>query len=108
LQDIGGNWSTNVGGQMTVNALKLEGTIVLNASFNITLMVGPSSIVITPLGISITAPVINLVAPGILSTTPVVPVGAAALPPGIPIPPFVTKPTDPTPADPGDTLTPPE
>jgi uncharacterized protein involved in type VI secretion and phage assembly len=108
LQDIGGNWSTNVGGQMTVNAMQLEGTIVLNASFNITLMVGPSSIVITPLGISITGPVINLVAPAILSTVPVVPVGAATLPPGIPIPPLVTKPTDPTAADPGDTLTPPE
>jgi uncharacterized protein involved in type VI secretion and phage assembly len=107
-QDIGGNWSTNVGGQMTVNAMKLEGTIVLNASFNITLMVGPSSIVITPLGISITGPVINLVAPAILSTVPVVPIGAATLPPGIPIPPLVTKPTDPTAADPGDTLTPPE
>ena len=108
LQDIGGNWSTSVGGQMTVNAMGLEGTIVLNASFNITLMVGPSSIVITPLGISITGPVINLVAPAILSTVPVVPIGAATLPPGIPIPPLVTKPTDPTAADPGDTLTPPD
>jgi uncharacterized protein involved in type VI secretion and phage assembly len=105
---IGGNWSTDVGGQVTINAMGPMGTIVLNAALNITLMVGTSSIVITPAAISITSPVINLVAPAILSTTPVVPVGAAALPPGIPIPPAVEKPTDPTPADPGDTLTPQE
>jgi uncharacterized protein involved in type VI secretion and phage assembly len=107
-QSIGGNWSADVGGQATINAMGPVGTIVLNAAFNITLMVGASSIVITPAGISITAPVINLVAPAILSTVPVVPMGAAALPPGIPIPPEVQKPTDPTAADPGDTLTPPE
>ena len=107
-QSIGGNWSADVGGQATINAMGPAGTIVLNAALNITLMVGASSIVITPAGISITAPVINLVAPAILSTVPVIPAGAAPLPPGIPIPPDVQKPTDPTPADPGDTLTPPE
>lgn len=107
-QSIGGNWSVDVGGQATINAMGPAGTIVLNAGLNITLMVGASSIVITPAGISITAPVINLVAPAILSTVPVVPMGAAPLPPGVPIPPEVQKPTDPTPADPGDTLTPPE
>jgi uncharacterized protein involved in type VI secretion and phage assembly len=111
-QMIGGNWNTNVGGveaptaQATINAVSPMGTILLNANFNITLSVGASSIVITPVGISITAPVINLVG-ATVGTAPVVPTGAVTLPPAIPIPFGIRAPTDPTPADPGTTLTPP-
>src|SRR6266851_1434145 len=107
-RSVGGNWSTFASGQATLAASALGGNVVLWAGSNITLTVGASSIVITPAGISITAPVINLVAPAILSTTPVVPVGAASLPPQFPNFPSPPPPTDPTPADPGDTLTPPE
>jgi hypothetical protein len=93
-----GNRSTYVGGIDSVMA----GGSVLSATTNITLMVGASSIVITPAAISITSPVINLVAPSILSTVPVVPAGAAALPPLPPSPVVVGTPTDPSGADPGE------
>jgi uncharacterized protein involved in type VI secretion and phage assembly len=106
-QDVGGDWSTSAGGQATIAAMGPGGTIVLSATTNITLSVGATSIVVTPAGVSITAPVINLVSPATLSTLPVIR-GAAPLPPAPPILPAVPKPTDPTPADPGDTLTPPE
>ncbi len=106
-QDIGGDWSTSAGGQATIAALGPGGTIVLSATTNITLSVGATSIVITPAGVSITGPVINCVSPATLSTLPVTR-GAAPLPPAPPILPAVPKPTDPTPADPGNTLTPPE
>jgi type VI secretion system secreted protein VgrG len=93
-----GNRSTYVGGIDSVMA----GGSVLSATTNITLMVGASSIVITPAAISITSPVINLVAPSILSTVPVVPAGAASLPPLPPSPVVVGTPTDPSGADPGE------
>ena len=108
IQVTGGNWSVSVGGQATIAALGLPGTIVATAALNITLMVGASSIVITPAAISITAPVINLVAPAILSTVPVVPLGAAPLPPAIPMLEIAQPLTDPTAADAGDKLTPPD
>jgi uncharacterized protein involved in type VI secretion and phage assembly len=108
-QMIGGNWNTQVGGidaptaQVTINAVSPMGTILLNAMANITLSVGACSIVITPVGISITAPEINLVGQA-AGLTPVAPAGAVALPPAIPIPFGIRAPTDPTPADPGDTF----
>jgi type VI secretion system secreted protein VgrG len=112
-QLVGGNWSVSVGnpgpsmnGQATIDAGGPMGTIVLNANFNITLSVGANSIVITPLGISITAPTINLVTPLLLSTTPLVPFGAAPLPPSPPIDPSVTPPDPPTAADDGSTTPP--
>jgi uncharacterized protein involved in type VI secretion and phage assembly len=107
-ESVGGDWSTFASGQATLAASALGGNVVLWAGNNITLTVGASSIVITPAGISITAPVINLVAPAILSTTPVVPAGAAPLPPALPNFPSPPPPKDPQPADPGDNVTPPE
>jgi uncharacterized protein involved in type VI secretion and phage assembly len=112
---VGGNWSVTVsgdgptpGGQATIDAPGPTGVIVLNAMLNITLSVGPNSIVITPAGISITAPTINLVSPAILSTVPVIPAGAAPLPPMPPIDAGPVTPTEPTAADPGNNLTPPD
>ncbi len=107
-QSVNGDWSTFASGKATLVTSALGGKIVLWAGGNITLTVGASSIVITPAGISITAPTINLVAPTILSTVPVVPVGAVSLPPELPHSPSPQPPKDPTPADPGNTLTPPE
>jgi len=83
------------------------GTIVLNAMTNITLMVGASQIVLTPAGISITAPTINLVGP-VLGETPMMgpnPLSFLIMPP---IDAGPVTPTEPTPADPGDKLTPPK
>ena len=91
---IGGNWSTSVGGQATVDANGLGGTIVLNATTNITLTVGGSSIVITPATIAITSPMVLI--------------NSGGPPPKPPIAPSVDPPKDPAAADPGDTLTPKE
>jgi uncharacterized protein involved in type VI secretion and phage assembly len=91
---IGGNWSTSVGGQATIDANGLAGKIVLNATTNITLTVGGSSIVITPATIAITSPMVLI--------------NSGGPPPAPPIDPAVSPPKDPTAADPGDTLTPPE
>jgi type VI secretion system secreted protein VgrG len=95
-QAIGGNWSTSVGGQATIDAASIGGTIVLNATTNITLTVGASSIVLTPAGIAINAPLVTL---------QMGPVPGAPAPP---IDPSVDPPANPTLADPGDSLTPPE
>ncbi len=108
---VAGNWSLVVGdpaqpfstGQATIDTSAAMGTIVLNAGTNLTLSVGASSIVITPVGISITAPAIFLVSPVLLSTMPLVPMGAISLPPAPPIGPTVEPPQDPTRADDGDT-----
>ena len=92
---IGGNWSTSVGGQATVDANGLGGTIVLNATTNITLTVGGSSaIVITPATIAITSPMVLI--------------NSGGPPPKPPIAPSVDPPKDPAAADPGDTLIPKE
>jgi len=88
-QAIGGNWSTSVGRQATIHA---AGTIVLNATTNISLVVGESSIVITPAAIAITAPMVLINSKG--------------PPPAKPIDPLVEPPQEPKVADPGDTLTP--
>ena len=93
-QAVGGNWSTSVGSQATIDASSLGGTIVLNATTNISLTVGGSSIVITPSSIAITAPMVLI--------------NSGGPPPANPIDPRVDPPKDPTQADPGDTLTPPE
>ena len=93
-QAIGGNWSTSVGGQATADANGLNGTIVLNATTNISLTVGSSSIVITPAAIAITAPMVLL--------------NSSGPSPATPIDPQVDAPQEPMAADPGDTLTPPE
>lgn len=93
-QAVGANWSTSVGGQATIDANGLGGVIVLNATTNITLTVGASSIVITPASIAITSPMVLI--------------NSGGPPPKPPIGPNVPKPQDPTPADPGDTLTPPD
>jgi len=119
-QLVGGNWSVTVGapgtgaiglpppgGQATIDAPGPMGTIVLNAMTNITLMVGASQIVLTPAGISITAPTINLVGP-VLGETPMMgpnPLSFLIMPP---IDAGPVTPTEPTPADPGDKLTPPK
>ncbi|HEV8678707.1 MAG TPA: contractile injection system protein, VgrG/Pvc8 family, partial [Stellaceae bacterium] len=91
---VGGNWSTSVGGQATLDANGIAGVIVLNATTNITLTVGGSSIVITPAAIAITSPMVLI--------------NSGGPPPLPPIDPNVPKPQDPTAADPGDTLTPPD
>jgi uncharacterized protein involved in type VI secretion and phage assembly len=91
-QVIGGNWSTSVGGQATIDANGIAGKIVLNATTNITLTVGGSSIVITPATIAITSPMVLI--------------NSGGPPPTPPIAPSVDPPKDPTAADPGDTLTP--
>jgi uncharacterized protein involved in type VI secretion and phage assembly len=93
-QAIGGNWSTSVGGQATIDANGPDGTIVLNATTKISLVVGQSSIVITPAAIAITAPEVLINSSGPMPATP--------------IEPQVDRPQEPTAADPGDTLTPPE
>ena len=91
---VGGNWSTSVGGQATLDANGLAGKIVLNATTNITLTVGASSIVITPAAIAITSPMVLI--------------NSGGPPPAPPIDPNVPAPKDPIAADPGDTLTPPD
>ena len=114
-ESIGGDWSVSVGGgptgggQVSISALAGTGIISLSAMTNITLMCGPaSSIVITPVGISITSPKINLVSPEVSGPVPV-PIPAPVPLPSIPAIPAVPQaPQDPTPADPGDKLTPPK
>jgi uncharacterized protein involved in type VI secretion and phage assembly len=93
-QAIGGDWSTSVGGQATIDANGIAGKIVLNATTNITLSVGSSSIVITPATIAITSPMVLI--------------NSGGPPPTPPIAPSVDPPKDPAAADPGDTLTPEE
>jgi uncharacterized protein involved in type VI secretion and phage assembly len=93
-QKIGGNWSSSVFGQATIDANGPGGTIVLNATTNISLVVGSSSIVITPAAIAITAPMVLINSEGPS--------------PASPIEPQVDAPQEPTAADPGDTLTPPD
>ncbi len=96
---FGGSRSSSVGG---VESL-LAGGIALSATTNITLLVGASSIVITPAGISISAPVINLVSPvPVLGPAPMLAPGPVALLPLVPSPVVVNAPTDPNGADPGD------
>jgi uncharacterized protein involved in type VI secretion and phage assembly len=91
-QAIGGNWSTSVGGQATVHANGVGGTIVLNATTNVSLVVGESSIVITPVAIAITSPMVLI--------------NSSGPSPATPIDPRVDPPQEPKAADPGDTLTP--
>ncbi|HVB17346.1 MAG TPA: phage baseplate assembly protein V, partial [Stellaceae bacterium] len=91
-QAIGGNWSTSVGGQATIDANGIGGTIVLNAITNITLTVGGSSIVITPASIAITSPMVLI--------------NSGGPPPAPPIDPNVYPPQPPIPADRGDTQAP--
>jgi uncharacterized protein involved in type VI secretion and phage assembly len=118
---VGGNWSVTVGapgsaaigappgGQATIDAPGPMGTIVLNAMLNITLSVGGNSIVMTPAGISITSPsLITINAPVITSALPILPTGPAPLPPMPPIDAGPVTPTEPTAADPGTSLTPPQ
>ena len=90
-QAVGGNWSTSVGGQVTIDANGPGGVIVLNATTNITLTVGASSIVITPAAIAITSPAVLI--------------NSGGPPPAPPIDPAVPDPDPPTNADPGDSLT---
>ena len=91
-QAIGGNWSTAVGGQATIHANGVGGTIVLNATTNISLVVGESSIVITPTAVAITSPMVLINSSG---PSPATPIDAR-----------VDPPQEPKAADPGDTLTP--
>jgi uncharacterized protein involved in type VI secretion and phage assembly len=110
-ESIGGDWSVSVGGgptgggHVSISAMAGTGIISLSAMTNITLMCGASSIVLTPAGIAITGPVINLL--GIVKGPPPVP-PPAPLPPVPAIPAMPQSPKDPTPADPGDKLTPPD
>jgi hypothetical protein len=118
-QFVGGNWSVTVGApgsgaiganpiaQATIDVPGPLGSIVLNAMFNITLSCGASMIVMTPAGVSITSPAINLVGP-VLGPTPIMGPSPVSLPPGLPIDAGPVTPTEPTPADPGDKLKPPE
>jgi hypothetical protein len=112
-ESIGGNWSVSVGGgptaggQASISALVPTGVISLAALTNITLTCGASIIVMTPVGISITAPVINLVGP-VLGPTPVMGPSPVSLPPIPAIPAVPVAPQDPIPADPGDDLKPPK
>ena len=112
-QFVGGNWSVTLGGGLlpvpgiaSIDVPGPGGMIVLNAPIgSITLSCGASSIVITPAAISITSPAISL--NGLV-------LGPVPVPTPTPIPPFPpadagpVSPKDPTPADPGDKLTPPQ
>ena len=108
-QNIEGGWSTTCG-SMSVKAggPPTPGTIVLNASTNITLQVQNSSIVITPSGITlqIGPSSIVLTTGGIWINGPNVNVCTAGpvSPPVSPTAPVVNPPKEPTAADPGDTL----
>lgn len=110
--NVGGNWSVTLGsnptaggGQATIDAQGPMGTIVLNAPLTISLTSGASSIVITPVGIAITAPTINLI--GTVLGPPPVPT-PTAIPTLPPIDAGPVTPKDPIPADPGDKLAPPK
>jgi type VI secretion system secreted protein VgrG len=89
-QQVDGNWSTMAGGQVTIDAPGKNGTIVLNATMNISLTVGSSSIVITPSSIAITAPQVLI--------------NSSGPPPASPIDPTVDPPNEPKQADPGTSL----
>jgi uncharacterized protein involved in type VI secretion and phage assembly len=109
---VGGNWSVTlggvlpVGGQATIDVPGVGGMIVLNApTGSITLSCGASSIVITPAAISITSAAISL--NGVVLGTPPVPT-PTPIPPFPPVDAGPVTPKDPTPADPGDKLTPPQ
>jgi uncharacterized protein involved in type VI secretion and phage assembly len=96
-QTINGNWTTLCNNKVSVMA---DGAIALSAFTNISLICGSSAIVITPTGIQIFGPVIEKQS------------GGNAVDPDVPPPvqandPSVPDPKDPTNADPGDSLTPP-
>jgi hypothetical protein len=91
-QAIGGNWSTSVGGQATIHANGEGSTIMLNATANISLVVGLSSVVITPAAIAITSPAVLI--------------NSSGPSPAKPLDPQVEVPQESKAADPGDTLTP--
>jgi uncharacterized protein involved in type VI secretion and phage assembly len=95
---ISGEWKTALASQMSVRS---DTTIVLEAFSNITLVVGGSSIVITPAGIQITGPIIQKNS----GASPASPNGPETPPQNDP---SISNPQDPTPADPGDSLTPPK
>jgi type VI secretion system secreted protein VgrG len=92
-QQIDGNWSTGAGGQVTIDANGKQGVIVLNATTNITLTVGESTIVMSPGQIVIQSAMV-LINPGLCPDQ------------RPPIDPRVADPTAPKPADSGDTLPP--
>jgi uncharacterized protein involved in type VI secretion and phage assembly len=109
-QLVGGFSLTVSGGPPAIGIASIDangpaGMIVLSATAAISMMVGASSIVITPAGISITGAAISLNG-AVLGPIPVpIPV---PIPPIPPIDAGAVKPKDPTPADPGDKLTPPK
>jgi uncharacterized protein involved in type VI secretion and phage assembly len=111
-QNINGNWSTRSGGEVTIDANGMEtgGDIVLNATMNITLMSGNSSIVITPDSISLIAP--QIIATDILNFVPpmAVPDIVEPIDPTAPTvnDPQVPPPQEPTSADSGSSLEPPQ
>jgi uncharacterized protein involved in type VI secretion and phage assembly len=113
-QLIGGHWTVEVGSnpiagpsQITLLANGIPGAIVLSGITNITLMTGASAITITPVAISITSPVINLVGT-VLGPPPSPMPTPVTLPPAVPMPAVPVLPNDPTPADPGDEPKPPK
>jgi uncharacterized protein involved in type VI secretion and phage assembly len=98
-QMISGNWSTALSKQMSVRS---DTTIVLEAFSNLTLVVGSSSIVLTPAAISITSPMVLINSGGAPPASPIVPPSPTVADPSI------DPPKDPKPADPGNSLTPPD
>jgi uncharacterized protein involved in type VI secretion and phage assembly len=108
-QQVDGSWSVTTGGQATIDANGMEsgGIIVLNSLVNTTLSCGTSAIVITPMGVSITAPVINLVGQ-VLGSPPDPTPSPQSLPAMPPIDATNIPLVEPTAADPGNTLNPPK
>jgi hypothetical protein len=109
-QNISGAWTTDAGGQVTITAsgAGVGGQIVLSATQTISLVVGSSQITITPGSITLDSPLVQASQSVVVPGTPVPPV-----PPITPIPPVVDdpdvpKPQEPTSADPGDKLNPPQ
>jgi hypothetical protein len=98
-QMISGNWSTALAKQMSVRS---DTTIVLEAFTNISLVVGGSSIVITPSSIAITSPMVLINSGGPPPASPIVPPAPPVNDPSIP------DPQNPTQADSGSSLDPPE
>jgi uncharacterized protein involved in type VI secretion and phage assembly len=106
-QMIAGEWKTALAKQMSVRS---DTTVVLEALSNISLVVGGSSIVLTPSGIYLTAP--EIVANQMVMMVS----GGAGPPPATPnappsVPqndPNVPPPNEPVPADRGDSLAPPK
>jgi uncharacterized protein involved in type VI secretion and phage assembly len=113
--DLKKDWVVNVGGGFTVNALAtagpppINGSIVLNAMNDITLMVGPNMIVLNTAGIFMVAPSINLAGP-VFGLLPLMAVPPNPPPPtgvGIPLVLVKVPVKTPTDADPGTSLKPP-